>query len=263
MTKLASRSAALLALTSMAGVASAGNTYSWDGIYAGANAGGGANTTCSSWTLNGPAIDPTIAAMFSNRTCPNNDTFLGGVQIGDAFQYDRLVWAVEADFDAWSGKKYNRSLQYAGNTSPQGTYLFSGKLNPSGFGILGPRIGYAGDHWLPYLRGGAMITGGSHNSTLSYIPSGTTSTTASFSGGKNFTSFGWVAGGGIDVVLSGPWSVSAEYLHADLGHGSNSTTTCTGTASACEAFSGVSLESTHNSFTANIFRIGINYWFGY
>ena len=62
--------------------------------------------------------------MFSNRTCSNNDTFLGGVQIGDAFQYDRLVWAVEADFDAWSGKKYNRSLQYAGNTSPQGTYLF-------------------------------------------------------------------------------------------------------------------------------------------
>ena len=262
MTKLASRSAALLALTSMAGVASAGNTYSWDGIYAGANAGGGANTTCSSWTLNGPAIDPTIAAMFSNRTCPNNDTFLGGVQIGDAFQYDRLVWAVEADFDAWSGKKYNRSLQY-GQYFPTGDLPIFRQTQSKWF--RHPRSA----DWLrrrslaALPRGGAMITGGSHNSTLSYIPSGTTSTTASFSGGKNFTSFGWVAGGGIDVVLSGPWSVSAEYLHADLGHGSNSTTTCTGAASACEAFSGVSLESTHNSFTANIFRIGINYWFGY
>jgi outer membrane immunogenic protein len=263
MTRLTSRSAALLGLALMAGGASSWNNNSWDGIYAGANAGGGSNTTCSSWALNGATIDPTIAATFSNRTCPNNDTFVGGVQIGDAFQYERLVWTFGADFDAWSAKNYNRSLKYTGNTSPQGTYRFSGKLNPSGFGIIGPRIGYAGDHWLPYLRVGTIITGGSHNSTLSYTPNATTKPTASFSGGKNFTSIGWVAGGGVELVLSGPWSISAEYLHANLGNGSNSTTTCTGSASACGAYSGVSLDSTHNSFTANIFRIGINYWFGY
>ena len=99
----------------------------------------------------------------------------------------------------------------AGAAPPPGTYAFSGKLSPSGFGVIGPRIGYAGDHWLPHLRLGTIITGGSHNSTLNYTSTGTLKPTAS----------------------------------------------------ACAAFSGVSLDSTHNSFTANMFRIGINYWFWY
>lgn len=263
MTKLASRSAALLASCSIGGVAFGQSTNAWDGVYAGVNLGEGSNTTCNSWALSGAPIDPTIAAAFYNRTCPNNDTFVGGVQIGDAFQYKRLVWAFGADFDAWSAKSHNPSLKYTGNVPPPGSYAFSGKLSPNGFGIIGPRIGYAGDHWLPYLRVGTIITGGSHNSTLSYTPTGTTKPTATFSGGKNFSSTGWVAGGGVEFVLTGPWSISADYLHASLGKGSNSTTTCTGSASACAAFAGISLDSIHDSFTANIFRIGISYWFGY
>jgi outer membrane immunogenic protein len=263
MRKLARRLAALLALVSIAGAAIAQSEYSWDGIYAGLNAGGGSNNTCNSWSLNGATIDPAIAAVFNNRTCPNNSTFVGGVQIGDNVQYKRLVWGFGAEFDDWSSKNHNQSLKYAGTVPPAGTYAFSGKLSPSGFAIIAPRIGYAGDHWLPYLKVGAVITGGSHNSTLSYTPTGSTKPTASFSGGKNFTSTGWVAGGGVEIILSGPWSFAAEYLHADLGNGSNSTTTCTGTAAECAAFSGISLDSIHNSFTANIIRVGINYWFGY
>ncbi|MGO9514518.1 MAG: outer membrane protein [Steroidobacteraceae bacterium] len=98
---------------------------------------------------------------------------------------------------------------------------------------------------------------------LGYTPTGAEAPTASFSGGKNFTSTGWAAGGGFEFVLNGPWSITADYLYANLGKGSNSTTTCTGTASVCAAFSGISLDSIHNSFTAHIFRVGINYWFGY
>jgi opacity protein-like surface antigen len=145
MMQLARRPVGLVAMISIAGAACAQSDYSWDGLYAGLNAGGASNTTCNSWSLDSATFDPTIAAAFS----------------------------------------------------------------------------------------------------------------------KNFTSTGWVAGGGVELVLSGPWSISAEYLHANLGKGSNSTTTCTGTASACAAFSGVSLDSTHNSFTADMFRIGINYWFWY
>jgi opacity protein-like surface antigen len=263
MTKFASCSATLFALGSIASAAPAQSANAWDGIYAGVNMGAGSNTTCNDLALNGATIDPVIATAFSNRSCPNNDTFVGGVQIGDGFQYKRLVWAFGVDFDAWTAKNYNQSLKYTGSVSPPGTYAFSGKLSPNGFGIIGPRIGYAGEHWMPYLRVGTIITGGSHNSTLSYTPTGTSKPTASFSGGKDFTSHGWVAGGGVELVLTGPWSMTAEYLHANLGKGSNSTTTCTGSASACAAYSGVSLDSIHNSFTANIFRIGINYWFGY
>jgi outer membrane immunogenic protein len=262
-TKLARRTAALLFMVSIAGTVCAQSNYSWDGVYAGLNAGGASNSTCNSWSLNGAAIDPTIAAAFSNRTCPNNSTFVGGVQIGDNFQYKRFLWGFGAEFDDWSAKNHNQTLKYTGNVPPPGTYTFSGKLSPSGFAVIGPRIGYAGDNWMPYLSVGTIITGGSHNSTLSYTPTGTTTSSASFSGGKNFASIGWVAGGGIELVLSGPWSISAEYLHINLGNGSNTASTCTGTASACAAFSGVSLDSIHNSFTANMFRIGINYWFWY
>jgi opacity protein-like surface antigen len=175
----------------------------------------------------------------------------------------RLVWSFGADFDAWNAKNYARSLRYAGNVPPPGAYAFSGKLTPTGFALIGPRIGYAGDHWLPYVRVGAMITSGSGNSAVSYAATGTAKLTASFSGGGNLVSAGWVAGGGAELVLSGPWSISAEYLHASLGNASNSIATCAGSAAACAPFSGMSLDSAHSGFTANIFRIGINYWFGY
>jgi opacity protein-like surface antigen len=255
--------AAILALASFVDARRVQSAASWDGVYAGFNAGAGSNTTCDSRALSGAPIDPAIATVFYNRTCPNNDMFVGGVQIGDAFQYKRLVWSFGADFDARSAKNYDRSLKYTGNVLPPGTYAFSGKLSLNVFGSIGPRIGYAGDHWLPYLRVGAIITGGPRDSTLSYAPTGTAKPTASFSGGRNFASAGWVTGGGVELVLSGPWSISAEYVHASLGNGSNSIATCAGSVSACAAFSGISLDSAHNSFTANIFRIGINYWFGY
>jgi hypothetical protein len=253
--------AGMIALASFWGARPVQGEASWDGGYAGVNLGAGSSTACDSWALSG--APPAVAAVFYNRTCPSNDRFVGGVQIGDAFQYQRLVWSFGADFDEWSAGSYGRSLRYAGNVPPPGTYTFSGRLSPSGFGIIGPRIGYAGDHWLPYLKVGAIITGGSRGSTLSYTPTGTAKPTVSFSGGRTFASAGWVTGGGFELVLSGPWSISAEYVHASLGNGSDSIGNCAGSASACAAFSGISLDSAHNSFTANIFRIGINYWFGY
>jgi opacity protein-like surface antigen len=110
---------------------------------------------------------------------------------------------------------------------------------------------------------GAIITTGSPYSTLSYTPTGATKPAVSFTGGKNFTTTGWVAGGGAEYGFNGPWSLTVEYLRANLGKGSDFNATCNGSASACAAFSGISFDSIHNSVTANIFRIGINYWFGY
>jgi opacity protein-like surface antigen len=83
-------------------------------------------------------------------------------------------------------------------------------------------------------------------------------------GGKNFKANGYGIGVGIEFKLIGPvdpWSFRAEYTYVNLGKGSNSDVTCTGSASACAAFSGISLDSAHNSFTANVFRVGINYKF--
>jgi opacity protein-like surface antigen len=254
------RLATLLALASIAGVASAQSDTPWNGVYTGVNAGGTGNSSCTRSTLNRAAVDSTGGANFSS--CPSGGT-VGGVQIGANFQTKRLVWGVGADFDVWSTKNSQQSLKYGAEVLPPGTYAYSGKLGPSDFIVVGPRIGYAGDVWLPYLRVGSIVTLGSRDNTLSYTAAGATKPTASFSGGKNLASTGWVAGAGAEIGLNGAWSITVDYLRANFGRGSNSISTCSGSASACAAFSGISLDSSHSAVTANIFRIGVNYWFGY
>jgi outer membrane immunogenic protein len=265
--KLTTRSAALIALTSIAGAASAAapdviatsGGRQWAGFYAGVNAGAGINTTCNTWTANGPLAN---SAAFNNRDCPNRTAFVGGVQIGYNFQYQQLVWGFGLDYDFYSASTKHRSLVYTGPNFPMGTYTFSGKNSPNGFAILGPRIGYAVDDWLPYFRVGGVFTSGSSNSTVSYTPIGGTDPTATFNGGRNYKSSGFGVGAGVELALQDSWSLRAEYTYVNLGKGSNTTTTCTGVSqSACNTFAGFSLDSIHNSLTFSVIRIGINYGF--
>jgi outer membrane immunogenic protein len=260
------RAAALLALTlvccSFAGVACAQSDNPWDGFYVGPNVGGSSNHSCNTWTASGTG-SADLTSEFENRNCPSG-SLIFGLQAGENFQYKRLLLGLGVDLEGWSAKNHNQSLTYTGDAPPPaGTYVSSGKLNPSALGIIGPRIGYAGNLWLPYVTAGALITGGSHDSTLSYTPTGGTKPTATFNGGKNFSTTGWAAGGGVEIGLNGAWSISAEYLHLNLGKGSSSAASCTGTAAACAAFSDISLESAHSSFSANLFLIGVNYYFSY
>jgi opacity protein-like surface antigen len=250
-------------MTTLAHMAIAAPDRPWDGIYAGVNAGTLRENSCSGGTLNGPLLDPAIAMAFQNPSCSGNSAFVGGVQIGDDVQYRHLLIGLGLDLDISSARKANLSRQALSGTPPPGTYAFSGRLSPSRFAIIAPRIGYASLEWLGYLKAGALLAGGSHDSRLSYIPPGAKTPNASFSGGNNFSTTGWVAGAGIEYGFNGPWSITAEYLRARLGKGSDSTATCNGTSTACAPFAGISFNSVHDNFTANIIRIGINHWFGY
>jgi outer membrane immunogenic protein len=255
----ATPAAAWVASLLVAGVACAQSDAPWNGPYLGVSAGSGRSDTCTRSTLNAATLD---SAGLTLTRCPGGG-LIGGAEIGDNFQSKRLVWGIAADVDAWSTRDSNPSLKYAGAVPPPGTYAYSGKLSPNDFIVVGPRIGYAGDLWLPYLRVGALIAAGSRDSTLSYSAAGSTKPTASFSEARDFASTGWVAGGGAEIGLNGAWSITAEYLHVNLGKGSNPPSTCNGSGPGCAVFSGISLDSTHGDFTANIFRVGINYWFRY
>src|SRR5271154_2024523 len=137
--KTFSRSTALVAFALLAGAASAQDVITtagtdWRGFYAGGNLGGAWNSTCNSWTPNNGISNPTLANAFYNRDCPNNGTFVGGVQIGYNFQYQQWVWGFGLDYDFLSGKSRNRSFTYTGPTPPpDGIYNFSGKTTPNGF----------------------------------------------------------------------------------------------------------------------------------
>jgi outer membrane immunogenic protein len=249
----------MLALSAVASLARAQNSASWDGFYASFDIGGANPKACSNSTLNGAAIDP-AAASFSS--CPGGGV-VGGIQFGENFQTKRLVWGLGADLDYWSSGTADTSGVFTGAAPPAGTYGFTGKFSPKEFAILGGHIGYAGNLFMPYVRAGAVLTTGSQTTTLHYLPPGGTQTLASFNAGKNYNSIGWAGGGGVDVGLNGAWSITAEYLHISLGKGADSTTACTGAPGACAAFEGIALESSHTAFNANMFRIGISYWFNY
>jgi outer membrane immunogenic protein len=259
--KLPHQLAAALILAAIAGAASAQDVIAtqdkpWAGFYAGVNLGGAWNSTCNSWTQHN--LNNTTGA-FNNRDCPNNGVFVGGVQIGYNFQSDQLVWGFGLDYDIWSAKNRTRSFTYTGpQPPPNGIYTFSGKVSPNGFALLGPRIGYAVDGWLPYLKVGGVFTGGSHTTTTSFTDA---TGTASFSGGKNFKSNGFGVSVGTDYMIAEQVFFRAEFTHVNLGKGTNTTTTCTGSAATCAEFGNISLDNIHNSFTANILRVGINYKF--
>lgn len=263
--KLLHRFAALVAFASVAGVASAQGVITtasgiedWHGFYLGLNAGGAWNTTCNTWTANGPLVN---TAAFNNRNCPNNGVFVGGGQIGYNFQYNAWVWGFSLDYEAWGSKNRSRTLTYSGAGLPNGTYDFSGKINPDGFLILGPRLGYAVGNLLPYVRVGAVFSSGSHDVMATYTPTGAAAPTASFTGSKNSSSTGFGASLGFEYALPEQWSFKMEYTYMSFSKGSNSGVNCTPAGAACNAFAGFTLDSIHNNFTASVLRVGINYRF--
>lgn len=265
MTTLRTKFTALLAFTAISGAAAAQgvvvteNTPLWSGFYAGLNAGVVINTTCNTWTANGPAAG---TAAFNNRDCPNRSVGAGGAQIGYNFQYEQWVWGFEFDYDFWESKNKNQSLIYGGSAIPPGTYTFSGKGTPDGALIIGPRLGYSIDNWLPYIRVGGVFTQGKHDLTATYTPNDGSSPTAFFNGGKTTSSHGVGISLGAEYKLATQWSAKLEYTYIKLGKTDrNSTTSCTGSPGACDAFADVTLDSFHNSFTASLIRLGVNYAF--
>jgi outer membrane immunogenic protein len=263
--KLISRLAGLAVLASIGTAASAQDviatvTNQWEGFYAGANIGGAWNNTCNSWQVNNTASQ-VVQNIINARGCPNNGTFIGGVEIGYNFQYNEWVWGFGLDYEIWSGKTRNSTYAFPGSTTPPiaaGTLVTSLRGQPNGLLILGPRVGYAVDNWLPYFRIGGAFTSGSHNSTASFTDS---TGTANWSGGKNFKANGLGVGLGSDVMIADNLFFRAEYNYISLGKGSTTVTQCSGTAATCNEFQLLQLSNIHNKFTANLFRVGLAYKF--
>ena len=271
--KFTRRVAALLTLTSLAGAAYAQDIIAvqntpWKGFYAGGNIGGAWNHTCSSWEP-GPNItgNPALASAFYNRDCPNNSSFIGGIDLGYNMQIDQWVFGFKADYDAVESKTKTKSVvvRWGSVAIPPGTYTAYGKSSPNGIFLLGPRVGYAVDQWLPYFRIGGAFASGQHTSNLSYTPPGDSAPTNYFSGGKNYKTSGFNAGFGVDYDIQGPWSFTAEYNYVKLSKGTNSTFACStakGTPPAfCNTYADFSLDNIHNSLTFNLFRVGFHYAF--
>jgi outer membrane immunogenic protein len=271
--KLPRSAAALVILGSITGVASAQNVITtssgtgWQGFYGGVNLGGIWNSTCNTWDAqtNNAAINNAL----NNRDCPNGGVFAGGVQLGYNFQYQQIVWGLGVDWDHASSKDRFVTRTYTGpSPPPTGTYSAGGKVEPDSIFLLGPRIGYLfegyGD-WLPYIRAGGAFTSGSATAALNYTPDAAAAaagaTSHTFIGSKNTKNNGWMIGAGVEWEFMDQWSAGLEYNYINLGKSSSSVESCTGSAAACAAFGNFTIENTHNSFTASMVRLKVNYRF--
>ena len=148
--------------------------------------------------------------------------FVGGT-IGYNYQAEQAVFGIEGDID-WADIDGSTSVA----TCP------SCKTSDDWLATVRGRLGYAADRFMPYVTGGLAV-------------GDIKASTPGFAGGST-TNAGWTVGGGIEFAIAGHWTAKAEYLYVDLGH-----------LSCGIACGGTPTQDV--SFTANLFRGGINYRF--
>jgi hypothetical protein len=149
--------AAFALLLSISSGAFAQSEKPWDGGYFGVNLGDASGSACNTWTSTGLPLN--TGSGLENRVCAQ-DSLAGGIQFGETVEYKRLLVGLGVDIDAAAGHHSTRSIKYTGPAPTlSGNYVYTDQPSPKGFAVLGPRIGYAGDLWLPYLRAGVIVAG--------------------------------------------------------------------------------------------------------
>jgi outer membrane immunogenic protein len=227
--------------------------YSWTGWYAGVNVGGSFGQARDTATYGAPPV-----SFIPGSTNADLDGVIGGGQIGYNMQSGSWLFGLEADIQGSS----ERSSALSSNTVTLGvpgiaTTVLTGVLNDQEklpwFGTVRGRLGVlASPTWLFYVTGGLAY--GEIKSTESLTVTATTpggTATAAASAASNTTRAGWTIGGGVEAVISGPWTAKIEYLYMDFGTFNN-------TSTGLGIFAPVNL-STH--VTDNVVRVGLNYRF--
>jgi outer membrane immunogenic protein len=173
--------------------------YNWTGFYVGVNVGGGWANASSDFSVGG--LSPFASV--------DNSLFgaIGGGQAGVNWQSGAAVFGLEADFQA-SGLKGSLGAPCPPVVCAGVVANFDQKM--PWFGTVRGRVGYASDGWLIYGTGGYAYT---RFETDAFASAG--GAAVSLSQSENLS--GWTAGGGIEVALSGNWTVRAEYLFLDFG----------------------------------------------
>jgi outer membrane immunogenic protein len=206
----------------------------WAGVYVGANVGGGVGMSQSSYSLAG---GPTFASVDNALAGA-----LGGGQVGYNWQFWRIVYGLEADFQGSSVRGgISAPCLPALCGSPALSASYSQDI--SWFGTVRGRAGFTAGGWLLYATGGYAYGRVDTNATAA-----AGATTASLSAHDNMN--GWTVGSGIELEFTPHWSVKAEYLYVDLGRASHSW-----------VLPGVATINDSAHVTENAIRAGVNYRF--
>jgi outer membrane immunogenic protein len=239
--------------------------YNWTGFYIGGNVGGAwgnfhpRTSTVDSdvgWFV--PTDIPAINTVGIQSSKPTG--FTGGFEAGYNWQSRNFVFGVEADIQALSlSSGASSSALYPGFPY---TFTVTSNIRTTWLATFRGRLGYAVNNWLFFVTGGAALTDLRGDFAFS-DNFGTGNPNASESASFSDTKTGYTIGGGVEAGLWGNWSVKVEYLYANFG-------TVSATSTNLTAFSPLLLPQiafpanvfTHSfDLKANIARAALNYRF--
>jgi outer membrane immunogenic protein len=242
--------------------------YNWTGFYIGGNVGGAWGNFHPRTSTVGSDNDagwfvgsdiPVINAAGIQSSKPTG--FTGGFEAGYNWQSRNFVFGVEGDIEALSLSSSATSGAVYPCCAPFAFTVMS-NIRTTWLATVRGRLGYAVNNWLFFVTGGAGFTDLRGNFAFRDTygnPNGNASESASFSDTKT----GYTIGGGVEAGLWGNWSVKGEYLYANFG-------TVSATSTNLTAFSPLLLPQTTfptNVFThsfdlkVNIARAALNYRF--
>jgi outer membrane autotransporter protein len=202
----------------------------WAGLYAGGF--GGAELGWTNWGYPGGAAGPRVAGI------------LGGVDLGYNWQNGPWVLGVEGDW-AWTDAKGGvgcgpMSIVPVSFIVASPLFAMTCNAQQSWVASVTPRIGYAWDRALLYLKGGAAFTREEFTATCDFGPlngaftfangvlvhvgqsctPAVANTVAGFSNGFSASDsrVGWTIGYGVEYALTSNWSARAEADYVDFGN---------------------------------------------
>jgi outer membrane immunogenic protein len=201
----------------------------WCGFYIGGDVGGyGARETATTNPFPSPGfgappiIGGTVSGLGNLPTSHKLDSSgaFGAIHYGYNWQTNPTwLLGIEADIDFVSRAPTSDQTVFETLTAAPGpAFNMSVPATNHYLVSLRGRLGWLVGPWMLYGTGGAAWTSTSYTATATGLVSGAVflpgvTTNTSF---NNSVSTGWVAGAGIEWMLSPNWLVRAEYLHYDF-----------------------------------------------
>jgi outer membrane immunogenic protein len=173
--------------------------YNWTGLYVGADFGINAHRTKQT-TFSPGLADYSYCWVDGDCSDKFKDTAVGifaGVHAGFNFQFGNIVVGPEVDFGGSTARNEARQ---------RGSYDWKSNTGLEALGTARLRLGFAFDRALIYVTGGGAL-----GRVVSEYSAGD-NPTYSWSK-KTDWRVGYVAGGGVEYGLDGPWSIKGEGIY--------------------------------------------------
>jgi outer membrane immunogenic protein len=183
------------------------SVYDWSGMYLGGVIGG-------AWGTN-DISDPGLGVLGTLVGVPVIQTtspsaFIGGIEGGSRYQFQRLVVGWEADI-TWGDLNATSTSGFGAPLLPSGILSRSITTDTNWTATAVSTVGIAHGNWLLYGKAGVAWANVNYtdNWAIAGIPL--------FSGTGSDNRVGWTVGTGVEWAVWNNWSVKAEYDYMDFG----------------------------------------------